>query len=220
MDSDAEAIKKEEEEKIKKEGESKDQTDTKDKAPGSAAAKKPTAPTGTPGGATPKVKPSPKKDNKAPGNNLKRSGSPELSESGTEKARKKPKKIENPSTTNGQPQPAAGKLLVFKVPSSKLQQIVLTPPLVTKVSKKRKPGVLGADAGSGEDTAGEMSDGARGVKKQRLLAGGRSLSPTNGTGSRPGSPVPPRQGSRAGSPAAPPRKSPTHHELMMFVPST
>lgn len=150
-------------------------------------------------------------DAKTPGSNLKRSGSPELSESGAEMSRKKPKKtVQDPSatSTNGQPQPAS-KLLVLKVPSNKLQQIVLTPPLVSKVSKKRKPGVLGADAGSGEDTAGEMSDGARGTKKQRLIAGGRSLSPANGSGSRPGSPVPPGQGSRAGSPAAPPPRKRT-----------
>lgn len=127
--------------------------------------------------------------------NLKRSGSPELSESGTEKARKKPKK--NPSTnipaggtpgsgtsTNGQPhQPST--VVHLKVPGNKLQQIMLTPPVVNKSVKKRKGG--GPDGpGSGEDTAGEMSDASGNPKKQRIkmVASGRALSPsTSGNGS-------------------------------------
>ena len=138
----------------------------------------------------------------------KRTGSADLSESSNEKARKKPKKnqplpgitVPKPSATasgSGQDQ----KLVKLKVPPEKFSQIIsLTP---TSVQSKKRKAVAEGGSGSGDDTAGEMSD-TNGAKKQRvkLVAGGRSLSP-NAANSRQASPAPAAAKSRAGSPNAP-----------------
>ncbi|TGZ85517.1 hypothetical protein EX30DRAFT_392861 [Ascodesmis nigricans] len=206
-DSDQEAIRKEEERKKQEEEAKKDQgqkpKDSQD------TAKKPGPSTSI----DMKPKPSPKKGKEG---SLKRTGSPDLSESGTEKARKKPKK--NPAaptmtggtpvsatSNNGQPHQQPSTLVRLKIPGFRLQQIMLTPPTVNKPMKKRKG--TGPDGpGSGEDTAGEMSDGSGNPKKQRIkmVAGARALSPNgNGTGSRHGTPVPGQKPtSRAASPSS------------------
>lgn len=164
---------------------------------------------------------SPKKSKGVPGttgDKKKRTGSAELSESGNEKARKKPKKIQAPpmfatsaasanarASGSGQDQ----KLVKLKVPPEKFSQITsLTPSSVSQPQqqgKKRKAMVEGS--GSGDDTSGEMSDSNK-KPRVKMLSSGRALSPpSQGTGSRRGSPAPganPRAGSpasRAGSPA-------------------
>ncbi|KAI5782772.1 hypothetical protein EDC01DRAFT_228174 [Geopyxis carbonaria] len=119
--------------------------------------------------------------------NAKRTGSADLSESGNEKSRKKPRKT----------QPVGNNSSLASV-SSKISQ------------KKRKAG----GDGSGDDTAGEMSDGAGASKKHRGStvvpnshklsppANSRQVSPTpgNGSSSRTGSPVTSTSTPRAGSP--------------------
>lgn len=136
-----------------------------------------------------------------------------MSESGNEKARKKPKKnqpLPSASTATASGSGQEQKLVKLKVPPEKFSQITsLTPSPVLQQGKKRKAAGE-AGSGSGDDTAGEMSD-SNGVKKQRvkLLSGGRALSPPaqgTGTGSRQSSPIPVSK-SRPGSPNAPPGAS-------------
>jgi transcription initiation factor TFIIF subunit alpha len=129
---------------------------------------------------------------------VKRNGTPDLSESGSE--RKKTKKSQTPGSAASS---SACQYLSFNQWDE--SSISLTPPVVPQGSKKRK---AAGEAGSGDETSGEMSDN-NGTKRQRvkITSGGRALSPsTRGTGSRQGSPVPnavPSTVSRVGSPNVP-----------------
>lgn len=143
---------------------------------------------------------------KLPGSN-KRTGSADLSESGNEKARKKPKKNQplsgiaapkSSATASGSGQDQ--KLVKLKVPPEKFSQIIsLTP---SPVQPKKRKAVAEGGSRSGDDTAGEMSDTNGGKKPRMKLVAGRSLSP-NAANSRQASPVPAAAKSRAGSPNAP-----------------
>ncbi|TGO35527.1 hypothetical protein BHYA_0155g00180 [Botrytis hyacinthi] len=125
--------------------------------------------------------------------NLKRAGSPNLSESsGNESSRKKHKKkhvsSSQPTGTStpipGQPQRKSS-IVKMSVNSNELSRISSSTP---------NPQSATSD---GEATGGEMSDGAGSKKKKITLRMGGS--PTT---SRPGSPIPGKSsGSRAGSPS-------------------
>lgn len=155
--------------------------------------------TNTPSGRPKHVDPLKKK-------NLKRPGSPNLSESsGNESTRKKHKKkhASQPAgmtsvpgsrqispAPSGSGSPRKSSIVKLSVNSSKLSDIQSAPP---------NPSPTGAMS-DGEATGGEMSDGSR-KPKIKLRIGGASP-----TGSRAGSPAPGRSagGSRAGSPASQP----------------
>ncbi|TVY81989.1 Transcription initiation factor IIF subunit alpha [Lachnellula suecica] len=190
----------------KKEEEAKNKIKTESKAPSGTSSKGTNTPSGRPKHSDPLKKPK---------TNLKRSGSPNLSESsGDESSRKKLKKKHHgspdPSRT-GTPipgsrpmspappgsQPAAGQgrkssIIKLNVNSSKLSEIQNAPPNPSPV--------YGGSMSDGEATGGEMSDAGK-KKKIKLRIGSPS-------GSRVGSPAPGRAGSigaggsRAGSPSA------------------
>ena len=153
--------------------------------------------------------------------NLKRSGSPNLSESsGNESSRKKHKQKHHPSSQpTGTTTPRPGSRPMSPAPSSTAQpapsqnsrkssiiKLNLNPSKLSEIqSAPPNPSpVYGGAMSDGEATGGEMSDGG---KKRRIKL---HLS-TSPTGSRAGSPVPGRAGStgaggsRAGSPAAQPK---------------
>lgn len=140
--------------------------------------------------------------------NLKRPGSPNLSESsGNESSRKKMKKkhpsqpsaiTSAPGSRQISPAPSASgngrksSIVKLSVNSSKLSDIQSAPPNPSPTSAMS----------DGEATGGEMSDGGTRKPKIKLRIGGASP-----TGSRAGSPAPGRStgGSRAGSPAHQPQ---------------
>ena len=148
--------------------------------------------------------------------NLKRPGSPDLSEaSGTDSTRKKHKKKHGssqptgtstplPESRSGSPPPSSapeGRVSKFSVDAAKLSEIA--------GGKRIKIRYGGGSGSEGEATGGEMSDDGQRPKKLKL----RINAPSNGgspTGSRAGSPnlstgrpgAPPGSGSRAGSPTS------------------
>lgn len=186
----------------KKEEESKNKIKSESKLPSGASTKGTNTPSGRPKHTDPLKKAK---------NGLKRSGSPNLSESsGNESSRKKIKKKHNASPESGRNTPAPGSrpmspapsssqpprkssIIKLNVNSSKLSEIQNSPP---------NPSPVHGAMSDGEATGGEGSDGGQ-KKKIKLRVG----SPT---GSRAGSPAPGRAGSvaaaaggsRAESPAA------------------
>lgn len=124
--------------------------------------------------------------------NLKRSGSPNLSESsGNESSRKKHKKKH---VSSSQPTGASTPIPGQPQRKSSIVKMSVSPNELSRISSSApNPQTATSD---GEATGGEMSDGAGSKKKITLRMGG---SPTT---SRPGSPIPGKSsGSRAGSPS-------------------
>ncbi|KAI9785405.1 MAG: hypothetical protein M1816_000420 [Peltula sp. TS41687] len=233
--------KKEEKEKAEKqtakdkekEKEKAEKQNTKDKEKDKEGSKNPsgasTKGTNTPSG-KPKHLDAPKKAVEAPkkptAKNLKRAASPDPSEvsvSGAEAARKKPKKKHNSSQPTATSTPVSGSRATSPAPPTSVPDVNGprsataprsnlsvesnkpndTPAAPAKNNKKRpRPG-----AGSGSDgdaTGAEMSDNAQRNNAKRPRPSPKAASPR---GSRAGSPNPPptgRQGSRAGSPNPPP----------------
>jgi hypothetical protein len=177
------------------------------KLPSGASSKGTNTPSGRPKHTDPMKKPK----------TLKRSGSPNLSESsGNESSRKKHKKKHHPSsqptgtttpipgsrpmspapTSTSQPAPSQSprksSIIKLNLNPSKLSEIQSAPPNPSPV--------YGGAMSDGEATGGEMSDGGK-KKRIKLRLG------TSPTGSRAGTPAPGRAGSlgaggsRAGSPA-------------------
>jgi len=190
----------------KKEEEAKAKAKAESKLPSGASSKGTNTPSGRPKHTDPLKKPK---------TNLKRSGSPNLSESsGNESSRKKLKKKHHaspghsgtstpvpgsrpmsPAPSGSQPagsQVRKSSVIKLNVNPSKLSEIQNAPPNPSPV--------YGGSMSDGEATGGEMSDGGK-KKKIKLRIGSPS-------GSRAGSPAPGRAGSigvggsRAGSPAA------------------
>ncbi|KAH8667513.1 hypothetical protein BGZ60DRAFT_452217 [Tricladium varicosporioides] len=139
--------------------------------------------------------------------NLKRSGSPNLSESsGNESTRKKHKKKHiSSSHPSGTSTPVSGSRPMSPTPQpgqaprkSSMVTLNVNPSKLSEIqSAVPNPSGVMSD---GEATGGEMSDGGRKPKKIKLRLGGQSPSasragsPTTG-GSRAGSPAPPQTGS-------------------------
>ena len=155
--------------------------------------------------------------------NLKRSGSPNLSESsGNESSRKKAKK-KHSSQPTGTNTPIPGSRPMSPAPSSSAPVSNQSPRKTSVVKLKIHPStlseiqsappnpspILGGATSDGEGTGTEMSDGGTKKKKIKLRVGD-----TSSTNSRAGSPAPGRagstgaDGSRAGSPSVQHRMAP------------
>ncbi|KAH8601595.1 hypothetical protein B0O99DRAFT_606985 [Bisporella sp. PMI_857] len=155
----------------RKDEEAKNKAKLESKLPSGASSKG----TNTPSGRVKHVDPLRKSKN------LKRSGSPTVSESSGNESTRKKKKIKHSSQPTGSN----------------------TPREITSTILNPNP-PHGGSMSDGEATGGEMSDGGKRAKKIKIRLGGAST-----TSSRAGSPAPGRagsigaEGSRAGSPAIP-----------------
>ncbi|TVY93357.1 Transcription initiation factor IIF subunit alpha [Lachnellula willkommii] len=199
----------------RKEEEAKNKAKSESKLPSGASSKGTNTPSGRP------KHTDPLKKSKA---NLKRSGSPNLSESsGNESSRKKLKKKHHASPgASGTSTPVPGSRPMSPAPSgsqpassqarkSSVVKLNVNPSKLSEIQKAppNPSPVHGGSMSDGEATGGEMSDGGK-KKKLKLRVGSPS-------GSRAGTPAPGRAGSigaggsRAGSPAA-------QGQSMQFIP--
>ncbi|TVY58634.1 Transcription initiation factor IIF subunit alpha [Lachnellula cervina] len=189
----------------RKEEEAKNKAKSESKLPSGASSKGTNTPSGRPKHTDPLKKSK---------TNLKRSGSPNLSESsGNESSRKKLKKKHHASPgASGTSTPVPGSRPMSPAPSgsqpassqarkSSVVKLNVNPSKLSEIQKAapNPSPVHGGSMSDGEATGGEMSDGGK-KKKIKLRVGSPS-------GSRAGTPAPGRAGagaggSRAGSPAA------------------